>query len=129
MTSNKYLADLSQLVELKHSLGKDLKRSEIMAAVISRIQQLPEFGKYRNNLEVVLLCCNSIENLIQKTDKIDKKELVLEILTNIFSLDVTEIELLKTNIEFLHTHNKIKKVGNIIKYFNKFITWFLNKIL
>jgi hypothetical protein len=64
---------------------------------------------------------------LSRGDKLDKKEMVLEILSQLFNLDEHEKSTLSTNIEFLHANKQIKKVS----YYKLFRTclgeWFQKK--
>ena len=68
----------------------------IRDAVLLKIQKIPEIQKLRLNVELTLLVCNIIENSINnnsKYHKIDKKQLAVDIFSQGFSLNPTDIQL------------------------------------
>ncbi len=107
-----------ELVGLKNNILNDVKRYEVKSKIISRIAQLNlNQPQYKNDNEFLLLVCNLAEFLIVKKDKVDKQELVVEIFNDLFALNEDEKELLKRNINFIHSNKQIKKVS----YFKLFI--------
>ena len=68
---------------------------------------------------LLTLVCNIIKYSISnnsKHHKIDKKQLVCEILTAPFELNPQEIQQLKDRIDFLYNNNKIVKYNQTIKF-------------
>ena len=85
------------LVPIQNSLAVDVKRIEIKNKIITRIGELGlDIANYRNSTEFMLLILNLIEHLVVKKDKINKKELAIEILDTVFGL--TDID--KTNVGY-----------------------------
>ena len=82
--------------------------------------------------ELTSLVCNIVENSIKnngKNHKIDKKQLVIEILSAPFSLNVNEIQYIKDQIDYLFSNGKIKVIP-ILKVVLKSITgWLQRKFL
>ena len=73
-----------------------------------------------------------IENSIVKTDKISKKELVIDIYKSIFGItDDASIDLmtLDNSIEFLISNNKVQKVGMRKLIVKGVGNWFYKKFL
>lgn len=100
------------LVCVKNQLGVDIKKNEAKKKILDRITELGLINTtYKNNQEFLLLVCNLAEFLITKKDKISKKEIVLDVLQQLFSLNPLERQAYETNIEFLHQSNMIKKVS------------------
>ena len=62
----------------------------------------------------MLYVCNLIEHLVG-SNKIDKKKLAISILNSIFTLNLNEIEVLSSLIEFLHSNQLIKKIEQKIE--------------
>lgn len=104
--------DNLSLVPIQNSLAVDVKRIEIKNKIITRIGELGlVISNYRNSTEFLLLILNLIEHLVVKKDKINKKELALEIITEVFGLNELERNNIDSNIEFLHQNKNIKKVS------------------
>jgi len=100
------------LVCVKNQLGVDIKRNEAKKRILDRITELGLTNNtYKNNQEFLLLVCNLAEYLITKKDKVSKKEIVLEVINQLFNLQPQERQAVEANIEFLHESNMIKKVS------------------
>ena len=100
------------LVCVKNQLGVDIKRNEAKKRILDRITELGLTNNtYKNNQEFLLLVCNLAEYLIIKKDKVSKKEIVLDVINQLFNLQPHERQAVESNIEFLHESNMIKKVS------------------
>ena len=104
------MSDLSQIVPVKNHLLKNVKVNAVIEQIRKRIEGLPNYSQYKNDVEFLLLVCNMIEHLVVKKDKINKKELLLDIYKQVF-VGITPAELanIEANIEFLLNNKKIKK--------------------
>jgi hypothetical protein len=104
------MTDLSQIIPVKNHLLKNVKIDEVIGQIRKRVEALPNYAQYKNDVEFLLLVCNMLEHLIVKKDKIDKKQLLIEIYKQLF-MGITPAELanVETNIEFLWNNKKIKK--------------------
>ena len=61
---------------------------------------------------MILLVCNIVENTINKSDKVNKKDVVIDIFKQINHITCeNDINLLGSLIEFLHSNDKIKKLN------------------
>lgn len=101
----------ADIIQARNHLASDLKFNEVKEKILKRIDEFPNIQKYRNDIEFLLLICNLIEHLIVKKDKIDKKELLLDIYKKVFNIDSGEITAIAKNIDFLLANGKIKKVS------------------
>ena len=101
------------LVPIQTNLARDIKRQEIMRTINERIGALNlNLVHYKTNAEFVLLVLNMVEFLVPKgsgTQKIDKKQLAIEVLTALLNLNSGEVTALGNNIDFLHSNKIIKK--------------------
>jgi hypothetical protein len=99
------------LVTVKNQLGVDIKRNEATRKIIERVTELGlNTAQYKNNQELLLLICNLAEYLVQNK-KLSKKEIVMDVLGVVFSLQPAERQAYEANIEFLHQSNMITKVS------------------
>lgn len=107
------MADTLSLVSVNNQLAVDVKRTEIKALVIERITKLGlNTPAYRNSTEHLLLLCNLVEHLVNtKKHALNKKELVIDIMHQLFILNPVERTCLESNIDFLHSNNNIKKLS------------------
>ena len=105
------MSDL-QIVSLKNNLLYDVTVSQIKNKIISRLNELNlSQPKYKTCNEFLVLVCNLIEFLVKKKDKIVKKELAIDIFTDLFNLNEDEKVTLSNNIDFVHSNGTIKKIS------------------
>ena len=110
MAATDPLLDLCSHIKLKNNLLMDNRFATIKKTVITRITtDLNDYMNYKYCVETVLLTTNLVENLVLPLDNIDKQALVCEIFVEIFSMTEAEITILKSTINFLWNHKKIKK--------------------
>ena len=111
----------------KHNIFNVLK-----SGIIDKINKIPDVQKLRMHPELTSLVCNIVENSIKnnsKNHKIDKKQLVLEILSAPFSLNINEMQYIKDQIDYLYTNKRIKALP-ILKIMLKSIGgWLQRKLL
>ena len=119
-------------IPLKNNLLKDKTYNDVKNKIIEYVNTLGDISKYRNCNQFLLLVINLIENSIVKTDKISKKELVIDIYKSIFGItDDASIDLmtLDNSIEFLISNNKVSKVGMRKLIVKGVGNWFYKKFL
>jgi len=105
------MSDL-QIVSLKNNLLYDVTVSQIKNKIISRLNELHlSQPKYKTDNEFLVLVCNLIEFLVKKKDKIVKKQLAIDIFTDLFNLNDDEKVTLGNNIDFVHANGTIKKIS------------------
>ena len=113
---------------LKNSLSKHFVFHNLVQVLIKKIkEEIPKFEDLKLNIELTLLCCNIVENTVKKKTKVDKEKLVVDALTEIFTLQEIEQNTIKDHIEFLHTNKKIVKVDETVKFFKTVGDWFARK--
>jgi len=121
------IADPS-LVNFKNSIIKDQKVNDLTSLVKTSLQNLPSNISYKQNSEFILYVCKLIENYIFKVDKLNKKEIVINILRSVLSLTDAECKMADGIIEFLHQNGMIHQV-KVSKKINKSISnWVKKKI-
>lgn len=100
------------IVPIQNGLAQDVRRVDVRVKVIARINELGlNLTNYRMNNEFLLLVLNLIEHLVVKKDKLNKKEVAIEILDQLFTLTPSERVNVDSNIEFLWSNKNIKKVS------------------
>ena len=106
------------LVVFKNVLRKNKIESDIGDIIVKKICLLGnDLKKYKFDAEFLLYICNLIEHLVGN-NKIDKKKLAISILNSIFTLNLNEIEVLSSLIEFLHSNQLIKKIEQKLEQTN-----------
>ena len=113
--------------DLKHGLSKHFIFHDLVNVLVTKIKEIPKFEQLKLNIELTLLCCNIVENTVKKKTKVDKEKLVVDSLTEVFTLTEQEQKTIKDQIEFLFTNGKILKVDEVKKFFKDVGAWFVKK--
>lgn len=117
------------LVKFKRGLARaDLER-KLGALLEEKVKSLPDFNTLKLNPELILLVCNLVEEGVKKKFNIDKKDLVMKVLDNIFKYTENEKRQIDDQIEFLHSTKKIKKVKFVIKIIHYVLDWIQRRFL
>lgn len=103
-----------KLVVFKHSLHKHKTEAEVGSCVIQQISLLGDLKKFKFDCEFVLYVCNLVEHLVSN-NKLNKKAIVLNVISSVFNLNLNEVEVISQMIEFLHSNNLIKKIEKKIE--------------
>jgi hypothetical protein len=117
-------------VKLKNSLvDNDIER-QIVQVIEQRIKALPNYMELRLHPELILLACNLIENAAEdRKKKLDKKTVLIKILSSIFNYTEPDKKNVSDTIEFLHSNKKIKKVAMWKKCVAVALDWIKRKFL
>jgi len=118
-----------ETVDFKHSVKNHLAEHETFQKVVNIIQNIPCVEKLRLDPELTLYVCKCLENVIEKVNKVDKKALVIRVLSSIFGLSPQEQDILGQQIEFCYNNGKINK-SSVIKCVKKSMgNWITKKLL
>jgi hypothetical protein len=119
------MTDLS-IIPLKNNLLVDATFHTVKSKIITRLNELGiTDSKYKNDSEFLALVCNLIEHLIQKKDKINKRDLALDIIGTLFNTTEEEKAALGKNIDFLCSQKGLIKKVSVYKLFKVGIReWF-----
>lgn len=115
----------------KNSLDKTVKRNEIITKIIKRVQDLPDYRNFKDDLEVLLFVCMLVEHLVvnkKNKEKIDKKEIVLDVYEKCFGNSINK-DTIGKNVQFLFDNKRIKKMSLIKIICGNISDWFERKIL
>lgn len=100
------------LIPLQNEILRDVKRNSVISKILERLNDLKLVDKkYVSDAEFILYLMNLIEHLVDKKDKLDKKQLLKDILKNHYSASEGELIVIDKIIEFLHTKKQVKKVS------------------
>ena len=103
---------MEALVPLKNGLYTDFRADHVKKTIYARLQELNMVNeKYKLDNEFLTFLANLIELLVEKKDKIDKKQLALTIFREYFGASEEEADLIGRNLEYLHNNKVIKKVS------------------
>jgi len=97
--------------------------------ILNEIKAIPNYQDLKTSIELTLYVCKVVENLITKDHKIDKKQVVIDILKQAFPLTDDEINSIGVQIEFVHRIGKITKIKSYKWILSKIGDWFKRKIL
>jgi len=121
-------------IKTKNSLRKKEKIHRIRQAIVDKIQRDIDISQLKTNQhvneELIVFVCCCAEELIKKKYNIDKKQFVVDVLQTIFgSLSNPEVEQVKSQIDFAHENQLIKKVKFTYKASVVVWDWFSRKFL
>jgi hypothetical protein len=107
-------------VKIKNSIKIFTKTNVLIDQLIKHIQTIPNYQNLKNDIELIEYICQLVEQMIKKgnsdkTNKIDKKQLVLTVLQQLFALNPSEILSIANQIEYLVINGIIKKKALISK--------------
>jgi hypothetical protein len=106
------------------------KRSELQQLIIDDIQQTHNYQEdFKYDVEIQERVCTHIENYLTKNlyKDIDKKEMAINILKELFNYQDDELAIVKKNIEYLYNNKIIKKNSILSKVINYGFNFFLKK--
>ena len=123
---------MSELVKFQNTVKVHIKISKIIEDVVKTLSELPDFTtKLRLDPEIVVYCCNIVEQLIKKEDKqeIHKLDLVSTILTKAWDIkEDNELDLIIKQIKYVCNNNQVKKISKSKKYKKYFKEWLIRKL-
>ena len=114
------MADNLSYIKPKNSLKKKDKYLKLLNAIKEKIMTLENYKSLRNNNiidpELILMVCNCVENSIKKKAGIDKKKLVIEILTAVFGgLNASEVIHVESQCQYNFENELIEKIPTLYK--------------
>lgn len=105
------MGDQLELISITPNLALEVKANEIKERIINRIIELKlTDGKYKLSQDILLLVCNLAEHL-SKDKKLNKKQIVLDVLNGVYVLSAADRQIVENSIEFLHSNKAIKKLS------------------
>ena len=113
-----------QSLSINNTGKSTILKNEIMDFILKDIQKIPNFQTLKNDVEILLHLCNLIENLISKNkQKIDKKQLIIDIMAQVFYLNSdAEKDTISKQIQFLYDNKLITKVTTMNQVIKKVFT-------
>jgi len=114
-------------------LLKNLKNIDDLATlkqmVVCKIQSLPNYQTLKNDVELILYACTTLENchVDLKASKINKRQLIVSIFGELFNLNDEEKLTVSNTVQFLFDHSKIKQVKQLYIVGNVIKNWIIKK--
>ena len=105
--SNKVDVDL---INPKNNLLKAQKFNDVLALLKQKVAEYPTTYVLKQCNEFLLYVCKIIEEVIIKADKVNKKDMVIDLFKSLFSITEPESKLLSNSIDFLHSNGMIQKI-------------------
>ena len=124
------MAEISQSMEvikhvkLKGDLLSHYSYLHLRGEIEKLLRAIPEIEKLKLNPEVTELVAIIVENTVKKKSKIDKKTLVIEGLSLVFSYSPDEIKQLEDQIEYMYKKGMIVKISYFYKTYKYFKSFF-----
>ena len=118
-------------VKPKNKLKSKIFKCDLCNEIVRRVLEFENHLSLRNDPELLKFVCDLVENGVKKTDdknKVDKKELMLEIYSKIFNINENEKKHISDQIEFLCDNELITKVFNVKKNGKLFINYIKSKL-
>lgn len=118
-------------VRFKRKLFKADLEKQLQQIIEDKVKSLPNHTDLRLHPELILLCCQLVENSVSnnKKLKLDKKQLVIDVLSKIFTYNINDKKQAEEVIEFLHSAKKIHRVKLIVKIGHLVLDWIQRKFL
>ena len=117
----------------KNKIKQLQKKEKIKKLVVEKLSEIPTLNNLKLagqiDSELVIYVCNCIENSVKKEYGIDKKELVVEILSSVIQIDDREKNALRESVQFLFENSLIKKIPILKKARLGVLGWIKKKIL
>jgi len=106
------------LINPKNNLLKVQKFADILALLKQKIVEYPPNHILKQCNEFLLFVCKIVEEVIVKSDKVNKKEFVIDLFKQLFSLSEPECKLLGSSVDFLWSNGLISKIKRSKKLWN-----------
>lgn len=106
------------LINPKNNLLKVQKFSDVLALLKQKVAEYPTTHILKQCNEFLLFVCKIVEELIEKSYKINKKEFVIDLFKQLFTLTEIESKSIGLSIDFLWANNLICKIKTSKKLFN-----------
>jgi hypothetical protein len=120
---------LSSYIQPKHSLRRSQKELKLIKALVMEFQKFENKMLLNKDIETLRFICSHLENTVNKSDKIDKKQVVISVYKQVFGETDTDEDFIERSIEFLFDNNKIKKLSKLKKYIYPVGSFLLKRVL
>ena len=105
-------------VKVENKLKVQQYNSELFAVIVAKIREIEGYDKLRFDNELLKFVCVCIENgvNVNSKKKTDKKQLAMNIMCTVFTMNESEKLIVHNAIDFLCDNNMIIKYSGFKKY-------------
>jgi len=103
------------LLKPQNALKKSQVANDLVVVLKQKVAEYPATHNLKGCNEFLLYVCKIVENLVKKSDGINKKELVKDVFKQLFNLQPAELTLIDSAIEFLWSNDLIVKIPLVKK--------------
>ena len=103
------------LINPKNNLLKAQKFADVLALLKQKVSEYPTTYIVKQCNEFILMVCKIVEEVIVKADKVNKKEMVVDLFKALFLFNEAECNILRNSIDFLHANQMIQKLKHLRK--------------
>jgi len=99
------------LIKPKNALLKSQRFNDLLVLLRQKIVEYPATHQLKSCQEFLLYVTKIVEELVKKSEGINKKELVINLFKALFSLNEADVKILDASIEFLWSNGLICKIA------------------
>jgi hypothetical protein len=105
------MAEKEKQLKLKHLAKAKALENQLKSDIKKHVQAIPEYQSLKLDLDLTKSVCRLVEDRVNnnKDKKIDKKQLVLSQLHELFTLTPEERHAISKHIDYLHSNGKLNK--------------------
>jgi hypothetical protein len=117
------------LIPIKNNILQEVRFNEVKQIIIARIHELKLIeNRFLKDPEWVSYVMNIIENIVQKKDKIDKRELIFSVAKEVLGASPSDLDALEKTMNFLLSNKAIKKVSYYKIFKCGVVEWFSKRL-
>ena len=100
------------LIKPKNALLKSQRFNDLLLLLRQKVAEYPATHNLKSCQEFLLYVTKIVEELVKKSEGINKKELVINLFKALFALPEAEVKVLDASIEFLWSNGLICKISS-----------------
>ena len=100
------------LIKPKNALLKSQRFNDLLLLLRQKVAEYPATHQLKSCQEFLLYVTKIVEELVKKSEGINKKELVINLFKALFGLPDAEVKVLDASIEFLWSNGLICKISS-----------------
>jgi hypothetical protein len=122
------------LVPLKRSLLTFTSKHQLTENIVNQVSSIGDLNSLKRDLEFLLYICRCVETEASEykgKDKLDKKEVVKNIVVRLFPElnNSQDLDFIDRSIDFLHSNKRIKGISRLAKVAGYVGDYFVRKLL